>query len=958
MPKYATNRDARLRSIQATLAKGPIPILRAVETIRATKSGTSLDRKELDSLSQICMDSVSFFAHANEQINDFRREILKPTLKYKYQPLCKLPKDVDTSRLLLGENIGDRIKQINQAETLSGRRQSKIGRSKRRHNPYYPNYQNYQMQMGPHFGYPNQFPQYGGYQGFGQQQQPNQHKGQKQNFLGESALHIPCGSLSTHSELNFGSDYRPPTRSSDKSEMVYQSPDDSLSLSRQGQGPRKTQFPEVEDLNDGADDHTPDMVGELSIAQLWPKFKAGRVNTCFETWEKLTSDRTILSNIKHGYVIEFDDTPSQHKPAHEIKLKQDEYNFLKQELSDMLDKGIITKSQHEDNEYISNIFLRPKKTESKFRLILNLKKLNLFVDKQHFKMDTLTQTLSLITKNAWMVSLDFEDAYYSLAIHRNSRKFLKFMFDGVLYEFTCLPNGLTSAPRYFTKVLKVMLAYMREQMGITITGYLDDQFIIDDTYERVVEAGNYAAELFQRGGFKINLKKSVTTPTQCIDHLGFRIDSRNMLVHLTPEKREKLKKLLLDCVDDRHMSIRQVATLVGKCLATKPANPWALLYTKQLEIDKITALNVHAYNFDAKMKLSKEARQDLNWWLQNVDTLSSPIHSSSPDIVLKTDASLEGWGCFLDNENTSTGGRWSVEEQQFHINYLELKAILLSLKSVGRNWSDCHVRIRSDNTTAVSSINRQGSTHSLLCNEITKQIWEFAFVRKIWISAVHLPGTENVEADTASRKFQDETEWTLREDVFETLCKIFGQPDIDLFASRLNYRIKPFAAWKPDPEADMINSLMHDWGEFERVYAFPPFAIIHLVLQKFIEDRAEGILVVPYWKTKPWFTMFANLIVSEPLLIHVIDDVLFLPFDRGTEYQRSVRRTHPMAGKLRLVAALCTNNIGKLEAFRMRLLKRSRKDAGIPPEDCIKPTSIDGRYIVSRGVLIPFTRRW
>ena len=48
-------------------------------------------------------------------------------------------------------------------------------------------------------------------------------------------------------------------------------------------------------------------------------------------------------------------------------------------------KRIIVKSSHEEGEFISNIFLRPKKDGS-FRMILNLKDLNTFVRFHHFKM--------------------------------------------------------------------------------------------------------------------------------------------------------------------------------------------------------------------------------------------------------------------------------------------------------------------------------------------------------------------------------------------------------------------------------------------------------------------------------------------------------------------------------------------------------------------------------------------
>ena len=44
--------------------------------------------------------------------------------------------------------------------------------------------------------------------------------------------------------------------------------------------------------------------------------------------------------------------------------------------------------------------------------------------------------------------------YYSLPIAIEHQKYLKFFWKGVLYTFTCLPMGLSSSPRIFTKVMK------------------------------------------------------------------------------------------------------------------------------------------------------------------------------------------------------------------------------------------------------------------------------------------------------------------------------------------------------------------------------------------------------------------------------------------------------------------------------------------------------------------------
>lgn len=53
--------------------------------------------------------------------------------------------------------------------------------------------------------------------------------------------------------------------------------------------------------------------------------------------------------------------------------------------------------------------------------------------------------------------------------------------------------------------------------------------------------------------------------------------------------------------------------------------------------------------------------------------------------------------------------------------------------------------------------------------------------------------------------------------------------NIDLFASWLNHKLKPFVAYQPDPEAEAINAFSISWKPY-LFYAFPPFSIAPLVL--------------------------------------------------------------------------------------------------------------------------------
>ena len=60
----------------------------------------------------------------------------------------------------------------------------------------------------------------------------------------------------------------------------------------------------------------------------------------------------------------------------------------------------------------------------------------------------------------------------------------------------------------------------------------------------------------------------------------------------------------------------------------------------------------------------------------------------------------------------------------------------------------------------------------------------------IWLTCTHIPGVQNREADQASRKFNDNLEWKLDENISHQTCERFGKPDIDLFASRKNTQLE------------------------------------------------------------------------------------------------------------------------------------------------------------------------
>ena len=130
---------------------------------------------------------------------------------------------------------------------------------------------------------------------------------------------------------------------------------------------------------------------------------------------------------------------------------------------------------------------------------------------------------------------------------------------------------------------------------------------------------------------------------------------------------------------------------------------------------------------------------------------------------------------------------------------------------------------------------------------ITKEIWHWASDSSIWLSARHLPGIQNTEADFESRKYEIHTELKLNESVFHFIYGDLGFfPTIDLFATILNTQLGTFVSYRPDPNCVAVNSFLMNWGK-EKFYSFPLFAYLSKTLQKICQDKAKGILIAPDW---------------------------------------------------------------------------------------------------------------
>ena len=173
-----------------------------------------------------------------------------------------------------------------------------------------------------------------------------------------------------------------------------------------------------------------------------------------------------------GYHLELVAQPAQSAPVPSGPLLHHQQLLIGKEIGELLQKKAVELMSPSGEQLLSRIFLVPKKDGS-YRPVFNQRPLNGFIENSHFKMEGLPTVKELLQRDDWLCTMDLKDAYLSVAVAQEHRKYLRFVWEGKTLQFTCLPFSLSSAPRVFTKLLWTVMALLHCQ-GLRSVIYLDD----------------------------------------------------------------------------------------------------------------------------------------------------------------------------------------------------------------------------------------------------------------------------------------------------------------------------------------------------------------------------------------------------------------------------------------------------------------------------------------------------
>ncbi|KAI2654623.1 Transposon Ty3-G Gag-Pol polyprotein [Labeo rohita] len=588
-----------------------------------------------------------------------------------------------------------------------------------------------------------------------------------------------------------------------------------------------------------------------------------------EAWQAIpgVSD-WVLGIVKRGYSLQFARRPPRFSGVVPTVVMSRDAHVLHSEVMILLEKGAIevVHPAQSDSGFYSRYFLVPKK-DGTLRPILDLRRLNQALMRRPFKMLTLKQILSHVRSGDWFLSLDLKDAYFHIQIAPHHRRFLRFAFEGVAYQYTVLPFGLSLAPRTFTKCMDAALAPLR-QRGIRILNYLGDWLVLAQSEEELLSHRTLLLSHLECLGLKVNLPKSMLHPSRKISFLGAIFDSTQLRAMVVPERALLIQQLAGSFRAGARFPLKRFQRMLGLMASASPVLELGLLRMRPLQRWLKPRVPPHAWrhgrlhvNVDRACVKALAPWKDLQWYKRGV-----PLGLVCRRKVVTTDASNRGWGELCDG--SPAFGLWSKAEEGFHINCLEMLAVCHALCAFLPDLKGHHVLVRSDSMTVVSYINRQGGLSSRLLFTLVKDLLEWAQCNLASLRAVHVPGKLNQGADMLSRSNVPSGEWMLHPQTVQKIWEVFGKAEVDLFASKDNSHCPIYFSKERD-------ALAQDWPNL-LLYAFPPTSLIPQILKRVREQRHKLLLVAPLWRTQPWFPELCQLLCAAPWPIPLRRDLLSL----------------------------------------------------------------------------------
>jgi len=204
-----------------------------------------------------------------------------------------------------------------------------------------------------------------------------------------------------------------------------------------------------------------------------------------------------------------------------------------------------------------------------------------------------------------------------------------------------------------------------QHMEIRLAIYLDDILFLHQSKTELVQMTPLICKLFKALGLVVNQKKSVLTPDQIMEFLGFQVNTVTLQLVFPLRKLKQLAQHL----HQQNVTVREIARFVGKASMATRAVWQAPLHYRALQFStNLASWENHSVEtevdistkFDTYLTLNTKAQNDLKWWctLDKKVQLQSPLLPRTLSMTKESDASNTGWGACQGHHQIGENGPW------------------------------------------------------------------------------------------------------------------------------------------------------------------------------------------------------------------------------------------------------------------------------------------------------------
>ena len=249
------------------------------------------------------------------------------------------------------------------------------------------------------------------------------------------------------------------------------------------------------------------------------------------------------------------------------------------------------------------------------------------------------------------------------------------------------------------------------------------------------------------------------TPSERKLVLGWLLDTREFKIYLPMDKAigwiAEIKEIL---APDMKVKTKQIESTIGRLNHVGYILPQGRYF-----LNRIRYLQKRCEKYGPQ-KISKLERKDFELWIEFLENASQVgvnlnlISFTKPDCKIYTDASSHGMGGY----NKESGLAWRYElpkwmAHTFHINTLEFISAMIGIWIEVLNKEDDYLKINclTDNSSAIGWLfktnfdpNKQ-QKHDIIARKMAKILLDSESA----LRPQHIPGEENIIADSLSRDF-------------------------------------------------------------------------------------------------------------------------------------------------------------------------------------------------------------